>query len=68
MTELVSEGHHFRDIRNYALHPAGQHETDREAWLTETGATVLAIASRRYLVKMFELMTLGTATASLSGT
>jgi hypothetical protein len=50
--ELVSQGHHFRDIRNYALHPTLDHETDREAWLTQAGATVLAIAARRYFVKM----------------
>lgn len=56
VTELVSQGHQFRDIRNYALHPTGEHEADREAWLTEAGATVLAIAARRYFVKMAELM------------
>lgn len=66
VTEVVSEGHHYRDIRNYALHPTREHETDREAWLTETGATVLAIAARRYLVKMVELMSLG-ASAATSG-
>jgi hypothetical protein len=57
VTEVVSQGHHFRDIRNYALHPSRKHESDREAWLTEAGATMLAIAARRYFVKMAELMT-----------
>jgi hypothetical protein len=57
MTEVVSEAHHYRDIRNYALHPIGAHDTDREAWLTEAGATVLAIAARRYFVKLAELLT-----------
>jgi hypothetical protein len=60
VTELVSQGHQFRDIRNYALHPTQEHEADREAWLTEAGATVLAIAARRYFVKMAELMTSST--------
>jgi hypothetical protein len=63
VTEVVSEAHHYRDIRNYALHPTRDHETDREAWLTETGATVLAVAARRYLVKMAELMILGNVAA-----
>ena len=56
VTEVVSQGHQFRDIRNYALHPAGEHDAEREAWLTEAGATVLAIAARRYFVKMAALM------------
>jgi hypothetical protein len=55
MTEVVTEAHHYRDIRNYALHPTREQDTDREAWLTEAGSTVLAIAARRYLVKLAEL-------------
>jgi len=45
----------FREIRNYALHPVEDHDRDREAWLTETGATLLAIAARRYFVKLANL-------------
>jgi hypothetical protein len=60
VTEPVSQGHQFRDLRNYALHPTQEHEADREAWLTEAGATVLAIAACRYIVKMAELMTSST--------
>ena len=59
MTGVVTQAHHYRDIRNYALHPTREHDTDREAWLTETGATVLAIAVRRYLVKLAEVSALG---------
>ena len=45
----------FREVRNYALHPVQDHDGDRESWLTETGATLLGIASRRYFVKMTDL-------------
>ena len=57
ITEVVSQAHLFREIRNYALHPVEEHDTDREAWLTETGATLLAIAARRYFVKLAGLQT-----------
>lgn len=52
ITEVVTQAHLFRDVRNYALHPAEGHDHDRETWLTETGATLLAIAARRYFVKL----------------
>ncbi|GAB2456710.1 hypothetical protein GCM10027062_41150 [Nocardioides hungaricus] len=52
ITEVVTQAHMFREVRNYALHPVEAHDGDRETWLTETGATLLAIASRRYFVKM----------------
>ena len=38
------------------LGAVGEHDAEREAWLTEAGATVLAIAARRYFVKMAALM------------
>lgn len=52
ITEVVTQAHMFREVRNYALHPVEAHDGDRETWLTETGATLLAIAARRYFVKM----------------
>lgn len=55
ITEVVTQAHMFREVRNYALHPVQDHDGDRESWLTETGATLLGIASRRYFVKMTDL-------------
>ncbi|WP_106848507.1 hypothetical protein [Blastococcus sp. Marseille-P5729] len=55
ITEVVTQAHMYREVRNYALHPVEEHDGDRETWLTETGATLLAIAARRYFVKMAEL-------------
>ncbi|RZU10715.1 hypothetical protein EV645_7183, partial [Kribbella rubisoli] len=52
VTEITSQGHLFRDIRNYALHPVEEHDQDREVWLSETGATLLSISARRYFIKM----------------
>lgn len=52
ITEVVTQAHMFREVRNYALHPVEEHDGDRETWLTETGATLLAIAARRYFVKL----------------
>lgn len=57
ITEVVTQAHLFRDVRNYALHPVEGHDRDRETWLTETGATLLAIAARRYFVKLDGLRT-----------
>lgn len=57
ITEVVTQAHMFREVRNYALHPVEAHDGDRETWLTETGATLLAIAARRYFVKMDRLRT-----------
>ena len=51
VTEVAAQAHLFRDIRNYALHPVEDDE-DRQAWLTESGATLLAIAGRRYFVRL----------------
>src|SRR5215218_1481739 len=39
VTEVVAQAHLFRDIRNYALHPVEDDDEDRQAWLTESGAT-----------------------------
>ena len=55
ITEVVTQAHMFREVRNYALHPVEEHDGDRETWLTETGATLLAIAARRYFVKLASL-------------
>ncbi|WP_404436726.1 hypothetical protein LG322_00225 [Microbacterium aerolatum] len=55
ITEISTQAHMFREVRNYALHPVEDHDGDRETWLTETGATLLAIAARRYFVKLAEL-------------
>ena len=55
LTEISTQAHMFREVRNYALHPVEPHDGDRETWLTETGATMLAIAARRYFVKLAEL-------------
>jgi hypothetical protein len=55
ITEVVTQAHMFREVRNYALHPVEDHDDDRETWLTETGATLLAIAARRYFVKLADL-------------
>lgn len=55
IAEVVSQAHMFREVRNYALHPVEPHDGDRETWLTETGATLLAIAARRYFVKLAAL-------------
>lgn len=57
ITEVVTHAHMFREVRNYALHPVEPHDGDRETWLSETGATLLAIAARRYFVKLDGLMT-----------
>jgi hypothetical protein len=55
VTEITSQAHLFRAIRNYALHPIEEHDQDREVWLSETGATLLTISARRYFVKMARL-------------
>ena len=55
VTEVVAQAHLFRDIRNYALHPVEDDDEDRQTWLTESGATLLAIAARRYFVRLSEL-------------
>ena len=55
IAEVVSQGHLFREIRNYALHPVEEHDADREMCLTGTGATLLAISARRYLLKLSDL-------------
>jgi hypothetical protein len=55
ITEVTNQAHLFREVRNYALHPVEEHDVDREVWLTETGATLLAIAARRYFVKLADL-------------
>lgn len=55
VTEVVTQAHMLRDVRNYALHPVEPHDGDRETWLTETGATLLAISARRYFVKLADL-------------
>lgn len=55
ITEVVTSAHMFREVRNYALHPVEAHDQDRETWLTQTGATLLAIAARRYFIKLAEL-------------
>lgn len=55
VTEVVAYAQLMRDIRNYALHPVDDHDRDRQVWLTETGATLLAIAARRYFVRLSEL-------------
>ena len=55
VTELVAQAHLFRDIRNYALHPVEDDDEDRQTWLTESGATLLAIAGRRYFVRLSDL-------------
>lgn len=55
ITEVVTQAHMFREVRNYALHPVEPHDGDRETWLSETGATLLAIAARRYFVKLADL-------------
>jgi len=56
LNELLADAHRFRDIRNYALHPVEDHDADRESWLTQTGATVLMLSARRYLVKLADLL------------
>ena len=56
ITEVVTQAHMFREVRNYALHPVEEHDGDRETWLTETGATLLAISARRYFVKLAGLL------------
>lgn len=55
ITEVVTKAHMFREVRNYALHPVEPHDNDRETWLTETGATLIAIGARRYFVKLADL-------------
>lgn len=55
LTEVSTQAHMFREVRNYALHPVEPHDGDRETWLSEAGATLLAIAARRYFVKLAEL-------------
>lgn len=60
----------LREARNHALHPVEEHHGERETWLTETGATLLAIAARRYVVKILldraECMTAAETRASLT--
>ncbi|WP_156969622.1 hypothetical protein [Knoellia subterranea] len=55
LTEVATQAHMFREVRNYALHPVEPHDGDRETWLTETGATLLTVAARRYFVKLADL-------------
>lgn len=66
--EVVAHAHLLRDVRNYALHPIEPHDADRETWLTEAGATLLALSARRYLAKLAHLQELGaTAPAHVTG-
>ncbi len=57
LNEIRADAHHFRDIRNYALHPVDALDADREAWLSEAGCAVLLISSRRYFVRLAGLLT-----------
>lgn len=56
LNEIRADAHHFRDIRNYALHPVDALDADREAWLSEAGCAVLLISSRRYFVRLAGLL------------
>ncbi|MCP3424820.1 hypothetical protein NBM05_01925 [Rothia sp. AR01] len=53
--EIVTQAHMFREVRNYALHVIETHDGDRETGFAETDATLLAIAARRYFVKLADL-------------
>jgi hypothetical protein len=50
--DLGVQGAYFRDIRNYALHPGGPHDSDREVSMTEAGCIAVFMSARRYFVKM----------------
>lgn len=69
INEILADAHHLRDIRNYALHPVDELDSDREAWLSEAGCAVLVIASRRYFVRLAQLLdALETSLAAESAT
>lgn len=55
LNEVRAEGNRLRDIRNYALHPVDE-DQHLDAWLTESGATVLTVAARSYFVKLAGLL------------
>jgi hypothetical protein len=54
INDVAAHGAHLRDIRNYALHPGGSDDDEREPAFTEAGCTALFMASRRYFVKLAE--------------
>lgn len=56
LNEIRADAHHLRDIRNYSLHPVSMLDADREAWLSEAGCATLLISSRRYFVRLAELL------------
>jgi hypothetical protein len=56
LNEIRADAHHLRDIRNYSLHPVSMLDGDREAWLSEAGCATLLISSRRYFVRLAELL------------
>lgn len=63
INDVTAIGAHLRDIRNYALHPGGPHEVEREPPFTEAGCTALFMASRRYFVKLAQAWSTAEITA-----
>lgn len=48
LTDLHAQAARLRDLRNYGLHPVGEHDEDREAAFTEAGAAALFMTAPRY--------------------
>lgn len=52
MTELQAQAIHLRDLRNYAVHPRGHDDQQREAHFTEPGCLSLLMLTRRNLERL----------------
>lgn len=52
MSELQAQAIHLRDLRNYAVHPRGDDDPQREANFTEPGCLSLLMLTRRNLERL----------------
>jgi hypothetical protein len=52
MSELQAQAIHLRDVRNYAVHPRGHDDQQREAHFTEPGCLSLLMLTRRNLERL----------------
>ena len=56
LNDLACTAAHLRDLRNYGMHPAGPHDTDREAAFTQVAVATLMLSTRRYFVRLAEVL------------
>ncbi|MFI8778090.1 hypothetical protein ACIGH6_13520 [Brachybacterium paraconglomeratum] len=55
LNDLRSQAAHFRDLRNYGLHPTGETDDDLEVAFTEAGCAVLYMAAPRYFRQLDQI-------------